>query len=104
MSYGNDLDSYERDEVLTKLNTWASGHQTPRQAFMTLMGRTFSPIEFYELVSRALWDAHTGNEEEAADLAFGRGFVRYLQEQSQRCQEPLTASLERAIRANQVQR
>ncbi len=104
MSYGNDLDNYERDEMLTKLGIWANGHQTPRQAFMTLMGRTFSPIEFYDLVSRALRDARPENEEEAADLAFGRGFVRYLQEQSRRCQEPLIASLDRAIRANQVQR
>ena len=94
----------DRDELLTKLHIWATGHQAPRQAFMARMGRSFSPIEFYELVRRALANERPSSEEDSSELEFGRGYAHYLREQSSRSQEPLTASLDRAIRANQVQR
>lgn len=71
---------------------------------MALMGRTLSPIEFYELVRRALSETHPESETEADELAFGRRFAGYLYEQSRRYNEPVTASLDRAIRANQVRR
>lgn len=76
MGYEDELDSGERDEMLTKLNIWADGHQSPNQAFMALMGRSFTPIEFYDLVRRAIWNTRSDSKEDADDLAFGRGFVR----------------------------
>jgi hypothetical protein len=111
MTYETELADSERDALLEKLSIWAHGHQTPRKAFMTLMGHTFSPIEFYDLVRQALGEsprreqgAHSLSDEQTPDPAFGRGFVSYLREQSRRHDEPLTASLERAIRATQVRR
>lgn len=104
MGYNEHLEDYEQDELLTKLNIWATGHHAPNQAFMALMGRTLSPIQFYEIVRRAMSDAQPKTEQEADDLDFGGRFVRYLRQQSERHNEPLTASLDRAIRANQVHR
>jgi hypothetical protein len=91
-----DLDDYaipphERERILSKLSIWAEGHPAPNQPFMALMGRTLTPRQFFAEVRNG-------------DSDFGRGFLRFLMVQSERSNESPTATLDRAIAANQVTR
>jgi hypothetical protein len=80
------VDKYEEGQILIALEKWAFSHPFKDRAFLVLMGRSYTPIEYFR-------DVKENGE-------FRLAFFNFLSLQAERAKEKPIAMIVRAIDAN----
>jgi hypothetical protein len=78
----------ERNDVLAALEEWANKHPQGDRVFLVFMGRSFTPLEYYNEVL------------ENGD--FREKLFQFLEEQAERSKERPVEMIWRAVAANRV--
>jgi len=83
-----NLDEEEEGEVVAELKDWVNTHPSKDAPFLFFMGRSLTPVEFFNEV------------EERTE--FGLSFLRFLADQSKRFDERPRDAIRRAVDANRA--
>jgi hypothetical protein len=80
------MDEENLELVIQELRNWTSSHPRPDEPFLFFLGSSMTPREFFgEVVSQR---------------PFGRGFLRFLEREARRVDEPPWKAVARAVEAN----
>jgi hypothetical protein len=82
------MDNEEEQQLLRALEEWANGHPQKDRPFLILMGRSYTPVEYYREVK--------DNDD------FRSKLFRFLSEQAERSNERPLDMIIRAVEANRL--